>query len=279
MTEITIDTDSGSIFARLFLNSGLKGRPLVVALHGGGFTSRYFDRPGHSIVDTAVEYGCGVVLLDRPGNGRSTFKKRAGDIFNDNADALVDAINSIWRDVSSDFSGIYLVGHSIGGAMALMIAARQNEFPLLAVSVSGIGDVQGDAVKPIFENVGQNGAHNFTREMMSQLFFAPGESTDSALDALEFARCDPNIEEIAGVYGIWAPKSHVFLGNISVPVQLILAEHELLWECGDAARTRINESLAQAERTDVFIYPGAGHTIEFHSFGGQFYRRVFDFCG
>ena len=41
--------------------------PLIVALPGGSYTSSYFDVPGHSLLETGLVNGFGVIALDRPG--------------------------------------------------------------------------------------------------------------------------------------------------------------------------------------------------------------------
>ena len=45
--------------------------PLVVAIHGGTYTSAYFDVPGCSLFDTAAANGIPVIAPDRPGYGDS----------------------------------------------------------------------------------------------------------------------------------------------------------------------------------------------------------------
>lgn len=42
------------------------GAPLVVALHGGTYTSEYFDIPGYSLLDRASAEGIPVIAIDRP---------------------------------------------------------------------------------------------------------------------------------------------------------------------------------------------------------------------
>ena len=72
-----METSQGNIFA------GLSGRtripqvrdggdlPLVIALHGGTYTSAYFDVPGYSLLDRASGLGIPVIAVDRPGYGGS----------------------------------------------------------------------------------------------------------------------------------------------------------------------------------------------------------------
>src|SRR6202044_4257149 len=49
-------------------------RAVIVAIHGGGYTAKYFDCPGHpesSLLRAGVAQGYTVVALDRPGYGSS----------------------------------------------------------------------------------------------------------------------------------------------------------------------------------------------------------------
>ncbi len=43
--------------------------PLVIAIHGGTYTSPYFDVPGHSLLDRAAANGLTAIAIDRPGYG------------------------------------------------------------------------------------------------------------------------------------------------------------------------------------------------------------------
>ncbi len=56
-----------------------KDYPLIVALHGGTYTSAYFDLPRFSLIDRAVVLGMPIIALDRPGYGDTTpFRARSG---------------------------------------------------------------------------------------------------------------------------------------------------------------------------------------------------------
>src|SRR3546814_13490702 len=54
------------------------------------------------------------------------------------SDLLQAAIGQVWRERDLDAAGIVLVGHSIGSAVALYIAANTPDWPLLGVSFSGM---------------------------------------------------------------------------------------------------------------------------------------------
>jgi hypothetical protein len=46
--------------------SGKTGAPLVIAVHGGTYTSAYFDLPGRSLIDAEQRNGLSIVAIDRP---------------------------------------------------------------------------------------------------------------------------------------------------------------------------------------------------------------------
>src|ERR1700678_748137 len=70
-------------------------RPLIAALHGGTYTSRYFDvagSPEGSFMDTATARGYQVVCFDRPNYGGSSPLAPAQNTFDRHAELLADAI-------------------------------------------------------------------------------------------------------------------------------------------------------------------------------------------
>jgi pimeloyl-ACP methyl ester carboxylesterase len=113
------------------------GAPLVIALHGGTYSSAYFDIPGHSLLDNASTLGVPVIALDRPNYAGSSPLTTDDSIILANAEVIGDAIGSIRAESGNDGPGIVLVAHSIGGAVATAIAATPQEWPLLALATSG----------------------------------------------------------------------------------------------------------------------------------------------
>ena len=47
--------------------------PLVIAIHGGTYTSRYFEVAGHSLLDRAGRNGIRAIAIDRYGYGGTPF--------------------------------------------------------------------------------------------------------------------------------------------------------------------------------------------------------------
>src|SRR5471032_243344 len=111
--------------------------PLIIAIHGGTYTSEYFDVPEHSLLERAAALGIPVIAIDRPGYGWSTALAPAEATIARNAEVLDAAIGEIWAVSGQGTSGIILIGHSIGGAVVTMIASRNPTWPLLGIAISG----------------------------------------------------------------------------------------------------------------------------------------------
>ena len=114
----------------------------IAALHGGTYTARYFDvagSPHGTFMDLAAVGGYPVVSFDRPGYGGSPALDPAHNTFDRHAQLLAEAIAQAAGPFSAD--SVFLVGHSIGGMIAMMIAAGDVAFRLTGLSVTGMGAV------------------------------------------------------------------------------------------------------------------------------------------
>src|SRR5271155_4415850 len=60
--------------------------PLVIALHGGTYSSTYFDVPGHSLLDLAAQLGIPILAIDRPAYGTSPQVEDSESIIQKNAE-------------------------------------------------------------------------------------------------------------------------------------------------------------------------------------------------
>ena len=139
-TQFTVD---GQAIAALTAGpAAADGKPLIAALHGGTYTARYFDiagSPQGTFMDLAAASGYPVVSFDRPGYGASPALDPADNTFDRHARLLAAAIAQAAARFSAD--GVFLVGHSIGGMIAMMIAAGDIDFRLTGMSVTGMGAV------------------------------------------------------------------------------------------------------------------------------------------
>ena len=113
--------------------------PLVVAIHGGTYTADYFDIEGCSLMARAAALGLPIFAVNRPGYRDSLPKEKTDGSIHSNAEILNDALSELWELHGQQARGIFLIGHSIGGAIAIRMAALPKSWPLLGLSISGVG--------------------------------------------------------------------------------------------------------------------------------------------
>lgn len=182
-TAVTIDVDGFALAARRFEPAAPTGRPLIVTLHGGLYTGRYFDvataRAG-SLVDVATLLGFPVVSFDRPSYGDSDALAAEENTFERQAELLGAAIAQV-----ADGRGVVLVGHSIGGIIALMVAALDGGPALLGVSATGMGAVipAGGASEQLAEAAAASGQDTIAlpAEACDPVMFGPPETFDPGI--------------------------------------------------------------------------------------------------
>ena len=189
MQNLRTTVDGYTVSATLHLaGTPHPGSPLLVALHGGTFTSEYFCIAGSrtgSFVDIATRNGFSVLRMDRPGYGASDLLPEDENTFVRQAELLDSAISGMLDDCAADT--VVLVGHSIGGIVALEVAARQPHWRLTGVAISGMG-----AAIPAGGAAEQLGALPFSGvvdlpvEEREQLWYGPASSVSA--DAVVSAR-------------------------------------------------------------------------------------------
>src|SRR5690242_2027115 len=96
--------------------SELPARGLVLALHGGGSSARYWNNPdswGNSLLKLGSTLGFHVLAVDRPGYGHSSQIDLALTSLQEQVLILFDALRS-WC-VELNFPGpCFVTGHSVG---------------------------------------------------------------------------------------------------------------------------------------------------------------------
>jgi pimeloyl-ACP methyl ester carboxylesterase len=115
-----VDASGGRIFVRHW-SEGLSNRPPVILLHDSlGSVEQWRDFPAALAQATRRH----VVAYDRLGFGKSTqrIERPSADFIREEAEKLFPALCR-----ALGITRFILFGHSVGGAMALMIAAEQSE--------------------------------------------------------------------------------------------------------------------------------------------------------
>ncbi|MFJ7327509.1 alpha/beta hydrolase [Streptomyces cyaneofuscatus] len=279
---LTFEVDGHTITAITAGPSEPNGKPLIAALHGGTYTAQYFDvagSPEGSFLDTATAHGYPVVAFDRPGYGGSTPLAPDANTFERQAQLLGEALEQAAVRPAAD--GVFLVGHSIGGMIALMIAAAgRPELPLIGVSATGMGAVipPGGAAEAL-SALPPDETVDLPYENRDQVMFGPPHThrPEGVREAHDSYAPVPVRELIQAP--AW-PREHLpaLAPRVTVPVHNALAEFDALWDSGPEDVARFAAMFTAAPFVDAGVARSTGHCIDHHTLGHALHLRQLAFA-
>ncbi|MDA2811896.1 alpha/beta fold hydrolase [Nocardiopsis sp. RSe5-2] len=244
-------------------------RAVIAALHGGGMRAGYFHGradPATSLLTLAAATGAAVLALDRPGYGASAEQLPEGMEQAEQAETVREALaeHARRRPVGD---GFLLLGHSLGGKVALAAAAGWKGAGLLGVDVSGISDRW--AVDPAGLTEKER-AQTHGRVWGPPSLYPPG--------TFRFARglVAPVPEREAAQIPHW-PRMYARLAPaVRVPVRFTFAEYERWWR-SDPVTVEAMASRLGTRAVRVEHMPGAGHNISLGLMARSYHLRVLAF--
>jgi pimeloyl-ACP methyl ester carboxylesterase len=256
-------------------------RPLIATLHGGLYTGRYFDvpvPPTGSFVDLATRLGYPTISLDRPSYGASAELPPQQNTFERQAELLAAAIAEL-----ADGTAVVLVGHSIGGMIALTIAALNDGPTLLGVSATGMGAVipPGGASEQLAAAAAASGQDVIAlppEQCDPVMFGPPGTFDPGVLDAAHATYAPaPAVELIAA--SRWAAEKLPRLApNVRIPVHNVLAEYDALWDASPESIEKLIALFTAAPFIDATVMRAVGHSIDHHNAGPALHLRQLAFA-
>lgn len=257
------------------------GNPLLVALHGGTYTSEYFCIAGSShgsFVDIANRNGFAVLRVDRPGYGASDLLPEDQNTFARQAELLDAAIATMVSDVDAATS--VLVGHSIGGMIALEIAARQPDWGLVGVAVSGMGArIPAGGAAEQLAAIPLSGVVDLPVAEREPLWYGPGASvSEDAVIAARSSFAPAPMVELKAAPQWAATRLDDVVAAITVPVHHTLAQYDSLWDTTPQARELFLSKFGPGQQVSSEIMPGVGHCLDHHVHGAALHYRQLAFA-
>jgi pyruvate dehydrogenase E2 component (dihydrolipoamide acetyltransferase) len=216
---------------------------LLVHGFGGDLNTWMFTQP-------ALADGRRVIALDLPGHGGSAKEVGAGD-----GESLTDAAESALEALGIE--KVHLVGHSMGGAVAALLALRRPErvSSLTLIASAGLGpEING----PFIEGFVKAGRRREAVEILNLLVADPAlVSRTMVEEVLRYKRLDGVSAALSRIAGAWFAGGRQLLdltGRIAmlqIPVQLIWGREDRIIPVAHAE--------ALASRFPVHIIEQAGH--------------------
>ncbi len=239
--------------------------PLVVALHGGTYSSRYFDVDGHSLLDLAATLGIPIVAVDRPSYGESTTVPDSDSIILKNAEVLDELVAELWVAHGEGTAGVVVVGHSIGGAITTALAARRPTWPLLGIAVSGcLVQVPAEA-GGAWAALPDTYLVELPAEIKDFLMFGPEWTYEAPMPkASHVANTTVPKAELLDVTSTWLSNLPSTAAKVDVPVHARQGSFDHLWVTDDAQMSTFAEMFSASPAVDARLVASAGHCIDFH---------------
>ncbi|MDD7812959.1 alpha/beta hydrolase [Mycobacterium sp. CSUR Q5927] len=245
-------------------------RAVVVALHGGGTTSAYFDCPGQpqlSLLRAGAALGYTVIALDRPGYGASALYPESMDDPQQRVRLAYRAVERILGDRDRG-AGLFVLGHSNGCELALRMAADERGDELLGLELAGTGLHYQAAARDVLSKAGPGQRPVGLREL---LWEPASLYPDEVLRGIIQASPGANYE--AAMVAAWPRSAFPSLaGQVRVPVRFTFAEHEKIWAADPAAQREIREIFTATRSFTSNDEPGSGHNLSV-GFGAQRYHE------
>jgi pimeloyl-ACP methyl ester carboxylesterase len=253
--------------------------PLVIAVHGGTYTSRYFDVPGYSMFSRAAEVGMPMLAPDRPGYGESLEMPESDSTLQGNAAFLRQALSEAWGRYGGSARGIVLVGHSIGAAISMIVAGEKLDWPLLGLALSGVGLRTPPGHREAWAALPPTYRVEIPSALKDQVMFGPpGSFDDDMPTASHIANAPAPKAELVDIVSTWHDQVLDVASRITVPVHYRQGEFDGLWIVGETEVRGFGDALRSAPYVDARLMPGVGHCLDFHRVGATFQKEQLAFA-
>lgn len=252
-------------------------RPLVIAIHGGTYTSGYFDVTDHSLLERAGRNGIPAIAIDRYGYGGTPFNDDMSIL--GQAAAMREALAVVWDENRGDAVGVVLIGHSIGAAITLGVASDPGRLPLLGVAVSGIGVRTPPEHAGMWDALPDLPTVEMPGAVKDQLMFGPEGSFPAAMPAASHVADAPVPKaELLDIVGRWQQQAAEVCAKVRVPVHYRQAEHDRLWIVDSNEVDVFASRFKASPGIDAALVRHTGHCMDFHSVGAALHLQQLGFA-
>lgn len=268
-------------------------KPLIVALHGGTYTAKYFDVDStHTASIASNGLGVPFVAINRPSYDISTpVSIPEGSSYAEESGLWLhrEVLPVVWTEFGAPrgCTCIVLHAHSMGTMPALIAAGlhateeSQKSYPFGGITLSGFGSQPGPP-PPTGPPPDSDGPPPET------IVFPP-EVKDSIM--LQEGHADPEIykytnelnhpmpaAEMASAMAVYLPRWREMAGAVQVPVMVGFAGNDLMWKGTEEHLHEFTAAFKRSERVDGSVVKGAPHNMEMSYWANGWYARCFGFA-
>lgn len=275
-SSIEISVDALRLSGRL--RTAAVPKALLFCIHGGSYTSRYFDyrsQEGQTLFSLAPPLGYSVLAIDRPGYGAARDRPLS---FDEQASALRRAASQARQTYAANLP-VFLVGHSIGAMLAMLMAVDGGQ-DFVGMDLNGAGLTN----RPEFEKAqaerlaNPNPARTLTKEMRVARMFGPEGTFDPKAADEDFAEA-PSSQPTEQKEALrWGDRFSSVAANIRIPVSFSLGEFDSIWESGPAEMERARGLFSSAPTVEARIQRQAGHCTHLHRIARSYNLRTIAFA-
>jgi pimeloyl-ACP methyl ester carboxylesterase len=270
-----VDIDGVSMSARL--QTVPQPRAVVVALHGGGASARYFDHPTHpelSLLQIGAALGHTVIAVDRPGYGMSRTSAEELADPQRRVDLLYATVDEL-LGTGPRGAGVFVVAHSLGCELAVRMAADERGAGLLGVELAGTGLRYHAVARELMENHRRAGDAQRPTGILD-LLFRPAHLYPDDIDGEAVGGRSPGYE--GEVSRSWAADTFPALAaEIPVPVRYTIADHESVWSTGPEALAEVAALFTASPRVVAEEQVAAGHNLSLGLSARAYHLKVLAF--
>ncbi|OJJ08324.1 hypothetical protein ASPVEDRAFT_47487 [Aspergillus versicolor CBS 583.65] len=295
MEPFKLSLSNGTVLAGIRtapLQSTILNRPLVVGLHGGTYSSSYFDADSkHTAAIHSTAFGVPFVSIDRPcyGNTSPLSPIPEGSSFPQETGAWLHryALPALWSQIGkpNGCNCIVLLSHSLG-VMGCVIAAamhgqdEQSSYPLGGIIVSGLGEHSLPEIRenPVSEPNVPPDRYVFPLEIKDAMMFRPGTVDPGILNQSKRLDHPTPVAEAASLRDVWLPTWREWAAHVTAPVMFAIVEQDCFFVGTEEHVRQCISAFTKSERTDGSLIKGAPHCMELSYWSQGWYARCFGFA-
>ncbi|KAL4969038.1 uncharacterized protein BDV14DRAFT_196357 [Aspergillus stella-maris] len=273
-------------------NLSPKYRPLIVALHGGTYDSRYFDaHPKYSASLPSAAYGIPFISIDRPSYGGTSSilpVPEGSDFFQKTGTWLHRYIlPALWTEFGqpNQCTAIVILAHSlgvIGGVIAAALHAEDDKqlYPLAGFIASGMGNTQAVSARSApLPHITIDDEHMLLPpEIKDAIMFKPHTTVPDILNLCAHLNAISPTAEIARFADLWMPVWKEWAARVSVPVMFALVVGDPFFITNEDELEICVQAFRNSGRADGSLVPGAPHCMELSYWAQGWYARCFGFA-